>query len=127
MRLGGAASATGPKGLTPEGVSYMWRARAGDSSAALGTSGRSRERQTVLVSECEEHARASPGGRQGEPFEAQGKQAPALHMGFGTRRSRLTGGIMPTSRRLVAHGVEPGTAGQATVRRLKSGRGSIWY
>jgi len=36
---------------------------------------------------CEEHARASTGGRHWEPFEApflrqgkQGKQAPALHM-----------------------------------------------
>jgi len=37
--------------------------------------------------ECEEHARASPSGKQREPFEApfrrqgkQGRQAPALHM-----------------------------------------------
>jgi hypothetical protein len=34
----------------------------------------------VHVGWCEEHAGASPSGRQREPFEAQGKQAPALHM-----------------------------------------------
>jgi hypothetical protein len=37
---------------------------------------------------CEEHARASAGGRQREPFEAQGKQAPALHSRRPTRARR---------------------------------------
>jgi hypothetical protein len=39
-----------------------------------------RSRNAYIPSECEEHARASPGGKRREPFEAQGKQAPALHM-----------------------------------------------
>src|SRR5690348_2336971 len=41
------------------------------------------------ASRCEEHSRASPVGKRREPFEAQGKQAPALHRRLVSARCRV--------------------------------------